>query len=220
MRSLLAQSFLFHSFGEKELELLTVAATIEKVGEGEHIFFEGSEATAFYIIGTGRVKIYKLSSDGKEYTLHIHGPGDPVAEAAIFDSATYPASCIALEDATVVRITRDGFLRMMKKYPELSVKIMSGYSKRLRLFVAKIEELTGRDVKSRLARYLLENSVFEKGNTVCHLKHSKKELSSLLGTIPETLSRTLAFFKQQKIISDRGTTIVISHPDKLKLIAQ
>lgn len=220
IRDILGQSFLFEAFVDEDMDLLSGSTSLKKVKKGEHIFFEGSEATAFYVIVTGRVKIYKLSSDGKEYTLHIHGPGDPVAEAAIFDSATYPASCIALEDATVVRITRDGFLRMMKKYPELSVKIMSGYSKRLRLFVAKIEELTGRDVKSRLARYLLENSVFEKGNTVCHLKHSKKELSSLLGTIPETLSRTLAFFKQQKIISDRGTTIVISHPDKLKLIAQ
>jgi CRP/FNR family transcriptional regulator len=142
-----------------------------------------------------------------------------VAEAAIFDSATYPASCMALADTALVRISREGFLNLIKKYPELSLKIMSGYSKRLRQFVAKIEELTGRDVKSRLARHLLENSVIEDGKTVCHLKHSKKELSSLLGTIPETLSRTLAFFKQQKIVTEKDNAIVVSHPEKLKLFA-
>ena len=132
---------------------------------------------------------------------------------------TYPASCSALEDATLVRISREGFLDLIKKYPELSLKIMSGYSKRLRQFVAKIEELTVKDMKSRLAHYLLENSVVENGKTVCHLTHSKKELSSLLGTIPETFSRTLAFFKQQKLVTENDNTIVIPDPKKLKLFS-
>jgi CRP-like cAMP-binding protein len=65
----------------------------------------------------------------------------------------------------------------------------------------------------------LENSVVENGKTVCHLAHSKKELSSLLGTIPETLSRTLAFFKQQKLVTEKGNAIVISDTKKLKLVA-
>lgn len=73
---------------------------------------------------------------------------------------------------------------------------MSGYSKRLRQFVAKIEELTGRDMKSRLAGYLLDNSTHENGKTVCHLTHSKKELSSLLGTIPEKHSREHLHFSK------------------------
>jgi CRP/FNR family transcriptional regulator len=219
IRSFLAQTFLFNSFSDREIDILTAAVSLKKIHKGEQIFSEGLEATAFFIVISGKVKIFKLSPDGREYTLHIHGPGDTVAEAAIFDSATYPASCMALADTALVRISREGFLNLIKKYPELSLKIMSGYSKRLRQFVAKIEELTGRDVKSRLARHLLENSVIEDGKTVCHLKHSKKELSSLLGTIPETLSRTLAFFKQQKIVTEKDNAIVVSHPEKLKLFA-
>ena len=97
---------------------------------------------------------------------------------------------------------------------------MSGYSKRLRQFVAKIEELTLKDMKSRLAHYLLENSIVENGKTVCHLTHSKKELSSLLGTIPETFSRTLAFFKQQKLIMEKDNTIIISEPEKMRIFAE
>jgi CRP/FNR family transcriptional regulator, dissimilatory nitrate respiration regulator len=219
IRSFLEQTFLFNSFSDKEIDILTASTSLKSVNKGEQIFSEGLEATAFFIVVSGKVKIYKLSPDGKEYTLHLHGPGEPVAEAAIFDSMTYPASCMALEDATLVRISREGFLDLIRKYPELSLKIMSGYSKRLRQFVAKIEELTLKDMKSRLAHYLLENSFVENGKTVCHLTHSKKELSSLLGTIPETLSRTLAFFKQQKIVSEKDNTILISDPEKLKLFS-
>jgi len=220
IRSFLAHTFLFHSFTDKETDLLTASTSLKKVSKGEQIFSEGLEATAFFIVVSGKVKIYKLSPDGKEYTLHIHGPGEPVAEAAIFDSMTYPAFCMALEDATLVRISREGFLDLIKKYPELSLKIMSGYSKRLRQFVAKIEELTVKDMKSRLAHYLLENSVIENGKTVYHRTHSKKELASLLGTIPETFSRTLAFFKQQKLVTENDNTIIIFEPEKLRIFAE
>jgi CRP/FNR family transcriptional regulator len=117
IRSFLAQTFLFNTFSEREIDILTAAVSLKKIHKGEQIFSEGLEATAFFIVISGKVKIFKLSPDGREYTLHIHGPGDTVAEAAIFDSATYPASCIALADTALVRISREGFLDLIKKYP-------------------------------------------------------------------------------------------------------
>ena len=220
IRKFLSNTFLFTSFTEKEIDLLLASTSLKKVGRGEQIFSEGIDATAFFIVVSGKVKIYKLSPDGKEYTLHIHGPGDLVAEAAIFDSMVYPASCMALEDTTLVRISREGFLNLIKAHPELSLKMMSGYSKRLRQFVAKIEELSLKDIKSRLAGYLIENSSVENGVAVCHLSYSKKELSSLLGTIPETLSRALAFLKQKKLIIEKDNTIIIPDPEKLRIFSE
>ena len=220
MRKFLSNTFLFTSFTEKEIDLLLASTSLKKVGRGEQIFSEGIDATAFFIVVSGKVKIYKLSPDGKEYTLHIHGPGDLVAEAAIFDSMVYPASCLALEDTTLMRVSREGFLNLIRAHPELSLKMMSGYSKRLRQFVAKIEELSLKDIKSRLAGYLIENSSVENGVAVCHLSYSKKELSSLLGTIPETLSRALAFLKQKKLIIEKDNTIIIPDPEKLKIFSE
>ena len=220
MRKFLFNTFLFTSFTEKEIDLLLASTSLKKVGRGEQIFSEGIDATAFFIVVSGKVKIYKLSPDGKEYTLHIHGPGDLVAEAAIFDSMVYPASCLALEDTTLMRVSREGFLNLIRAHPELSLKMMSGYSKRLRQFVAKIEELSLKDIKSRLAGYLIENSSVENGVAVCHLSYSKKELSSLLGTIPETLSRALAFLKQKKLIIEKDNTIIIPDPEKLKIFSE
>jgi CRP-like cAMP-binding protein len=215
-RRFLSNIFLFNSFTEKEINLLEAATSFKKINKGEQIFSEGSEATAFFIIVSGKVKIYKLSPDGKEYTLHIHGQGDLVAEAAIFDSMVYPASCTAIEDSTLVRISRDRFVNLVKEHPELLLKMMSGYSKRLRQFVAKIEELSLKDIKSRLAGYLLENSITENSVSICRLDYSKKELASMLGTIPETLSRALAFLKQKKLIIEKDNAIMIPDPEKLR----
>jgi CRP/FNR family transcriptional regulator, dissimilatory nitrate respiration regulator len=220
MRKFLSATFLFNSFNKMEIDLLSASASVKKVQKGEHIFSEGVDATAFFVVISGKVKIYKLSPDGKEHTLHIHGPGDLVAEAAIFDSMRYPASCLAIEDSQLIRISRDGFLALIRNHPELALKMMSGYSKRLRQFVAKIEELSLKDIKSRLAGYLLEHSSEENGMTICRLVYSKKELASFLGTIPETLSRALAFLKQKKLITEKDNTIVIPDPEKLRIFAE
>jgi len=220
IHNFLQSTFLFHSFTEKEMKLLDAAASFRKADKGEDIFSEGVYASAFFVVVTGKVKIYKLSPDGKEHTLHIHGPGDLVAEAAIFDSMVYPASCTALENSTLVSISRDGILDIIRKHPELAVKMMSGYSKRLRQFVAKIEELSLKDIKARLAGYLLANSVMENGETVFRLRCSKKELSSLLGTIPETLSRALSFLKQKKLITEADSRIIIQDANKLRIFSE
>jgi CRP/FNR family transcriptional regulator len=132
----------------------------------------------------------------------------------------YPASCAAIEDSVLVRVSREGIINLIRGHPELSLKMMSGYSRRLRQFVAKIEELSLKDIKARLAGYLLENSAFENGITTCRLTYSKKELSSLLGTIPETLSRALAFLKHQKLIIEKDNTIVIPDPEKLRTFSE
>lgn len=218
IRRFLSNIFLFSSFTEEEFARLESSASLKRFPKGGEVFLEGMDASAFFAVVSGKVKIYKLSPEGKEHILHIHGPGDLVAEAAIFDSMLYPASCMALEDSNLVRIQREGFLTLIKSHPELALKMMSGYSRRLRQFVSKIEELSLKDIKSRLVNYLLENSAVENNTTVCRLKYSKKELSALLGTIPETLSRALTFLKQRNLIIEEGNTIIIPNPDKLKNI--
>jgi CRP/FNR family transcriptional regulator len=82
LHKLLLSTFLFNSFTEREIALLSPSLSLKKVRRGEQIFSEGLEATAFFVVISGKIKVYKLSPDGKEHTLHIQGPGDLVAEAA------------------------------------------------------------------------------------------------------------------------------------------
>jgi len=212
----LRKIFLFGTLDAGRLDVVACCADLLDVKKGEHLFREGEAARYFYGIAEGGCKLYRLTPAGDEFVVHIQRAGDLVAEAAMFDVQRYPASCLALEDSTVVRISAKGFVALLLDHPEIGIDLMHAYSQRLRSFVTALEDISLRDVKSRLARYLLANSVLRDGRNCCALSCSKKELAALLGTIPETLSRTLREFKNKGAIEEQSWGFVILKPELLK----
>lgn len=216
IQAFLTKQFLFESLSPEQIELLAKAASLKKIKKGEQLFSELQPATSFFIVVSGSLKIYKLSSEGSEQILHIQQSGDLVAEAIIFDFDTYPAYCEALEDTVLIRLSKPEFLKLLHHFPEMTFKIMSAYSRRLRLLVAKIEDLSLHDVKTRLAKYLLNNYKIENNKRVVKLSVSKRDLAAILGTIPETLSRTFSYLKREKLIEEERDTIIIVNKTRLK----
>ncbi|HDP99110.1 MAG TPA: Crp/Fnr family transcriptional regulator [bacterium] len=206
---LLSQAFLFQSLDAEQIEVVEACTSLRQVAKGEHVFNEGQPATAFYIMVSGMVKIYKLSAGGNEKILHIQLAGDLVAEAVIFEFDTYPAYCQALENTQLLRFSKEKFLDVLRCFPEITFHIMRAYSRRIRQLVDKIDEISLRDVRSRLANFLLTNSKTKNGKLSCTLNFSKKDLSAMLGTIPETLSRALNFLKKEGFIEESGNSILI-----------
>ncbi len=215
-KEFLAKQLLFESLSEGQIEIIAQSTIIKEIKKGEILFSELQPATAFFIVVTGSVKIYKLSSEGSEQILHIQHPGDLIAEAIIFNFDTYPAFCEALEDTVLIRLSKVDFLNTLRHFPEITFKIMSAYSRRLRHLVSKIEDLSLHDIKSRLANYLLNNYVIRNKQSVVRLSLTKKDLASILGTIPETLSRTLNYLKKEKLIAEEKDDIIILNLTKLK----
>lgn len=214
--SFLSKIFLFESLTEQQLEMVAESMSIKKIKKGELLFSEWQPAIAFFIVVSGSVKIYKLSSYGIEHILHIQKQGDLVAEAIIFEFDTYPAFCQALEDTVLIRFSKSKFLELLRHFPEFTFKIMSAYSRRLRQLVAKIEDLSLHDIKSRLANYLVKNCKIKNDRYIVPLTITKKDLASMLGTIPETLSRTFNFFKSEKVITEKKNDIIILNIKKLQ----
>ncbi len=212
----ISQIFLFDSLSQDNLDYIADFCTMKSAKKSDHLFLEGDIASAFYYIVNGRFKIYKVSAGGLEHILEILEDGSLIAEAAIFDRETYPAYCQALEESVLIKIPKDKFIEMIIRQPDLSLKILNAYSKRLRYFVSQIVKLSMQDVKSRFARYLLEKSEKTDNKFICNLNISKKELASLLGTIPETLSRVLRLLKEEGIIEENGNRIVILDRKRLK----
>lgn len=212
----LSDIFLFESLASDQMKIFTDMAVITDVPRGDHIFYEGQPASAFFIVFFGMLKIYKLSSDGAEQILHIHKTGDLLAEAVIFDFDEFPAYCQAIEDSAVVRFPKREFLEALRRFPEITFQIMRAYSRRIRQLVAKIEEISLRDVKSRLANFLLQNCIQRDQQHLCQLNISKKDLASTLGTIPETLSRAFQFFKRAGLIRETGEGIEILKRSELE----
>ena len=212
----LSKLFLFESLTEEQINLFRKFTSVKEIGKGDFLFSEGQPATAFFIVVSGSVKVYKLSAEGNEQILHVQQPGDLIAEAVIFEFDTYPAYAQALEKTTLVRISKNEIIDLLSHFPEISFQIMRAYSRRIRQLVNKIEEISLFDVKARLANYLTKNSIFKNNRHTCNLTLSKKDLSAVLGTIPETLSRAFNFFKKENILTEEKNGIVILDMKKMK----
>jgi CRP/FNR family transcriptional regulator len=212
----LERVFLFETLDTPQRRLVSECAGVISFEKGEHLYHEGDEALAFFAVLQGQCKVYRLTSGGEEFIVHIQQEGDVIAEAAMFDVRTYPASCVAMADSAVLRIDSRCFIALLLSEPKLSLQILHAYSRRLRSFVAALEELSLRDVKARLANYLLRNADDSAGVLFCPMSFSKKELATLLGTIPETLSRTLREFKSRGLVEERRNGFLIPEAHALR----
>ncbi len=210
---------LFSGVTEEDLDRLEQICRLRNCNRGEVLFSQGEEAKGFYIIAEGRIKIYKLSADGKERILHIVHPGDSFAEAAIFGDGRYPAFAETLIKSSVVYFPRQEFLDLLHRHAQIAINMVGGLSRFLRQFATQIEELTFKDVPARLAQYLVDLS--DEGNAQSvELPISKSQLASRLGTVSETLSRTLRKLSDEQVLAVNGKIIRILDYDRLVDLAE
>lgn len=215
---LLRNCYLCKDLDERELSALSEIGSHSQLDKGRILFLEGDEAAGFYVLLSGKVRIYKASPDGKEYTLHMINPGQMFAEAAIFKGGTFPANCAAIEDSVVTFFPKDRFVGLITKYPQISLKMISALSGFVRDFNKQVENLSLKEVSARLASYLLRMSE-ESGRNEFELEISKAELASSLGTISSTLSRNLKQLRDLGVIRVDGKKIAILDANRLKTIA-
>ena len=214
-KEILKKSTLFEGLPDEQIDLVA-ALTIERgYGRGETIFFEGENADGFYIVSEGLVKVYKTSLMGKEQILHIFGAGEPIGEVAVFGSKPFPASAETLENSRILYFRRNDFIEMVTKNPSISMNMLAVMSLRLRQFTTQIENLSLKEVPARLAGYLVYAVEEQKGGNTLQLAISKGQLASLLGTIPETLSRIFAKMSDEGLIKVEGKRIEILDMERL-----
>jgi len=217
-RQILKNVPLFAGLNESDLDDLMAIVRINEHPRGELLFSDGEEAAGFFIVLDGKVKVYKLSPEGKERILHVIHPGGTFAEAAIFGEGLYPAYAEPLQASKLLFLPKDAFLALLRDNSRVSINMIAGLSKFLRQFANQIEDLTFKDVPSRLARYLMDLSRGVKRTVV--LPISKSQLASNLGTVSETLSRTLRKLSEDDLISVSGKTVEIIDFDRLEELAE
>ena len=210
---------LFQGLPRKQYEDLSMIVVDQVFRRGQPIFSEGDEGNGFYAVISGRVKIFKLSPEGKEQILHIFGPGEPFGEAAVFAGKEFPANAEALEESRVFFFPRQAFMELVGKNPTLALNMMAVLSTRLRRLTNLVEDLSLKEVPGRLAAYLLLLSEKNKKAVKVELEISKNQLASLLGTIPETLSRILTRMTREKLIKTDGKKIDIVNRKALEELA-
>jgi len=210
---------LFRGLPDEELRTLAEIAGVKTYRRGETIFLDGGEGHGFYVVFTGKVKIYKLSPEGKELVLHIMGPEDSFAEVPVFEGRHYPANAEAVEDTRVIFFPREALLRTIRRDPSLAMNMLAALSARLREFTQKMEDLSLKDVPSRLSAYFLHLSEQKQGSDELDLDIKKGLLASLIGAKRESLSRILAKMSALRIIEVKGKKIRILDRQKMMKIA-
>lgn len=207
----------FFTLSAEHLTRLADLCTVIRKEPNELIFSEGEPSQGFYAICSGKVNIYKLSNEGREVSLHVFGAGEIFAEVPVFNNLkVYPANAMALEQTELIRVDGEGFLALVHEHPEILLSMMTVFAKRLHHFSRTIEDLSLRNVESRLAKYLLEVSLHSQQLT---LDVNKKTLAAILATVPETLSRSFQKLGKQGLITVNESAVSIDNREGLVELA-
>lgn len=180
-----------------EDKMKEISSLIESLSylKGELVYQAGEASNALYIISQGSIKVYRLSEHGKEQLLRILYPGDFIGELALFSEKVHDSFGEALEDTRICSIKREDLQRLLLKYPRISMEILSEFSKRLDAQERQTTEIATEKVERRIGLYLL--NLLENHTDIITLPMMKKDLASLLGTTPETISRKFQEFEER-----------------------
>ena len=211
----LAKVPIFSGLTESELSFLAQRAVKRHYVTGESVFGEGEPCSGLYVVESGHVRIFKSSANGREQVLSIDGPGGSIAELPVFDGGSYPASATAIDDATLLFVSKQDFQALCLAHPQVALKVLRVVGARLRRLVGIIEELSFTTVRHRLASFLFRLSQKEgkrsgKGVEIT-LPTSNQELASQIGTVRELVSRNLSRLQAEGMLKIDGRTVTISN---------
>lgn len=202
-----------------------VRVSIQKKFNKRDLIFRAEEPSDhLYVIHKGRVKVYRLSSSGKEQIIRILEAGDFMGELDLFTQSETSCYAEALEETEVCIFHQKDIYKLMLRHPIIAIKILKELSTRLNETERIIEEVAGQDVEKRAASYLI-HLVSEVRPSVSQplkviLPFSKRDLASYIGTSSETLSRKLTIFQQRGWIKQSGQrTIFILNYRSLCMMA-
>jgi CRP/FNR family transcriptional regulator len=211
---------LFAGIPQEDFENIAAVTVAKALEKGDYLFHEGDPAAGFYIVQSGAVSVHRVSAGGREQVIHIFRVGESFAEVALASESGYPADARAVESSQVLLVQKSGILDLLRRRPELALRMLGSMSSHLRVLVGQLEDLTLKDVETRLANWLLKRCprpLADKPATI-QLTVTKRVLAAELGTVSETFSRTLAKFRDQKLVAAKGKTLVVLSPEKLEAV--
>jgi CRP/FNR family transcriptional regulator, dissimilatory nitrate respiration regulator len=218
--NIISQAPLFNGLSQEQLSQIQQIAIDKFYNKGRTVFLESDDCSGFYIVVSGQVKIYKVSLEGKEHILHIYGPGNPFGEVPVFSGRKFPANAETILKSHLLFIPRQAFVNLISEHPSLALNMLAILSMRLRQFTVQIENLSLKEIPARLAAYLIYLAHEQSTEDFVSLTISKGQLASLLGTIPETLSRILGKMTQQNLIRVEGRNITLLNRNGLEDLAE
>lgn len=187
--TLIRQASLFKDLTEGALTTLLAEATVKSMERNETLFIQGDQASAFFIILEGWVKIYRLTHSGGEAVVGVFTRGQSFAEAVAFTSSVYPASAESVTDTRILIIPTRRLPDVIRGAPEIGLKMLASLSQHLHGLVHQVQQLKAHTGAQRLAEFLLSLAPVDTGACTIVLPYDKALIAGHLGMKPESLSR-------------------------------
>lgn len=215
---------LFSELSVHQLRKITAVSKLKQIPKHSILFNEGDYYLGFYLLLKGMIKVYRVTSDAKEIVVHIVKPFSTFADIPLFEGGNYPVSAEALEESLALFIPKEKFLELIRTEPDISLKMLAGFAKRLKSLVNQLEDISSREVPNRLAKYLLKeirNAGTEKlPEPFVKFSVPKSTIAAYLGTITETLSRTFRKLQDEGVIRVSGKKIFVTDLKRLKELSK
>lgn len=208
---------LFAGLPGPDVEAIAAVTVVKSVEKGGYLFRAGDPALGFYVVQKGSVNVHRVNAAGKEQVIHVFRAAESFAEATLATDTGYPADARALESAQVLLVQKAGFLALLRRQPELGLRMLAAMAQHLRNLVNQLEDLTLKDVETRLANWIIKRcpSPASERPVSFDLPMTKRVLASELGTVSETFSRTLAKFRDQELVTVKGKRVTVPNPSRL-----
>lgn len=223
-KQFLHQTPIFSDLSDAELEDIVPHVVKRGLRKDTVVFHEGDPAAAFYIMKAGRVKMYKVSRDGREQVLAILGDGQIFGDVPTFDGGPYPASAATMVDSEIFLIRREDFQELVRRHPEIALKIIRVLGSRLRQALELVRDLSFKQVPHRLAGLLLklgqEYGQETDAGLVINLPLSRQDLADIAGTSRETVTRELKKMEREGLLGIDRRQITVRDKERLEAWAR
>lgn len=210
---------LFKNLSDEELKELEPYLVTTAYRKKQDIFSEGDQPEWFYIVSRGKIKITKLSHEGKEIILEIISPTDIFGGVAVIRGFPYPANAVAMEDSEVLKISRRNLMRVVDRFPNLMYCIALQLGDRMKSSYDSLKNIALERVEARIAALLLKLAnkigVETRDGLLIDMRLTKQDVADMVGTTVETSIRTFSKFKKEGLVSDADGKIIIKDKEGL-----
>jgi len=221
---LLSEVALFQGLSETDMQAIGHATTMSHCVRGQQILSPDDDPDRIHIVKKGRVRVYRMSPDGKQLTLDIHEKGTILGDMELLGQDRLPeAYAEAMDDAVICTITPDELRKLIERYPVIGVNIIRHLSRRLRAAEEELEAMAYQRVDQRVARKLLDLGrrfgVATERGTLIGARLTQQELAEMVGTTRETLAHTLGDFRRRGLLDTERQQVLIRDAERLAEVA-
>jgi len=207
---------LFSDLPREDLDTLSQHKTCIRYKKGQTLFYEVTRPMGLFCINSGKVKVYKISSEGKEQILKLAKPGDFLGYRALISEEFYNSSATVIEEGAMCYIPKSDFLEILQKNPAFFRRMAKRVASELGMMEQELFTIAQKSVREWLAATLimLKETYGMEGDEsdLIDIALSREDLANIIGTATETVIRLLSDFKTQKLISLQGKKIkVLDH---------